>query len=435
VCSSDLGNYADSVSFLNTTNGNGNTSRAVSLTIEAPGSLAVTPAGGLAAVGSVGGPFAPDSITYTLSNDGETTINWTASKAGDWVSLDANSGSLAPGASTEITASINEEANNLAAGNYADSVSFLNTTNGNGNTSRAVSLTIEAPGSLAVTPAGGLEAIGSVGGPFAPDSITYTLSNDGETTINWTASKAGDWVSLDANSGSLAPGVSTEITASINEEANNLAARNYADSVSFLNTTNGNGNTSRAVNLKIKTPGMLTVTPADDLNTTGSFGGPFTPDSISYTLSNNGETALNWTAAKTNAWVSLSASSGTLAAGASATVTVSINSAANSLADGTYADIVNFVNITDGNGNTSRSLVLEIRPALKFASVGKTAGGAFQMVILGPAGMPIVVEATVNLINWTSIATADIGENGSLTISDPDSVALPTRFYRVRPNP
>lgn len=182
-------------------------------------------------------------------------------------------------------------------------------------------------------------------------------------------------------------------------------------------------------------PGTLTLTPAGDLNATGSVGGPFTPDSITYTLSNNGETALDWTAANTNDWVSLSASSGTLAAGASATVTVSINSAAANLPDGNHADIVNFVNTTDGNGNTSRSLVLEIKLALQFASVGKTAGGAFQMVILGPAGMPIVVEATVNLINWTSILTADIGENGSLTISDPDSVALPTRFYRVRPNP
>ena len=43
-------------------------------------SLSVNPAGGLAAGGSVHGPFTPGSTNYTLSNSGESPCDWTASK-------------------------------------------------------------------------------------------------------------------------------------------------------------------------------------------------------------------------------------------------------------------------------------------------------------------------------------------------------------------
>jgi hypothetical protein len=79
--------------------------------------------------------------------------------------------------------------------------------------------------------------------------------------------------------------------------------------------------------------------------------GPFSPSSIVYTLTNSG-VLLSTGRHQSTKLVTLSAASGTLAAGASTTVTVSINSGANSLAAGNYNDTVNFVNTTTGNGNT-----------------------------------------------------------------------------------
>jgi hypothetical protein len=108
------------------------------------GQLAVLPAGGLSSSGTVGGPFSPSSIGYTLTNNGGATLNWTASKTANWVNLSTTSGSLAAGDSTTVTVSLNSAADSLAAGSYNDTVSFVNTTTGNGNTSRSVSLLVES---------------------------------------------------------------------------------------------------------------------------------------------------------------------------------------------------------------------------------------------------------------------------------------------------
>jgi hypothetical protein len=119
----------------------------VTVTVQPPtASLSVAPTTGLNSSGNVGGPFTPNSIVYTLTNNGTASLNWTASKMQNWTTLSSTSGSLAVGANTTVTVSINSNANPLNAGNYSDTVSFTNTTNHNGDTTRTVSLTITNPG-------------------------------------------------------------------------------------------------------------------------------------------------------------------------------------------------------------------------------------------------------------------------------------------------
>ncbi len=214
--------------------------------------LGVSPGTGLTSSGSVGGPFSPGSQIYSLINSGGATLSWTASETVNWLTLSATSGTLAPGAYAGVTVSINANANNLVAGSYADTVSFTNATNGAGNTTRAVSLTITSvAGELTVTPSSGFVSGGPPGGPFSPISQTYTLSNVGQAALNWTATNSTTWLTLSATSGSLAAGASTNVTATINANANNLAPGGYSDTIGFTNTTSGLGNTTRAVNLNI----------------------------------------------------------------------------------------------------------------------------------------------------------------------------------------
>jgi tetratricopeptide (TPR) repeat protein len=119
-------------------------------------------------------------------------------------------------------------------------------------------LTVEldrgGPGYLTVTPADDFSSSGALGGPFSPTSKTYILANTGTGSINWTASKAGDWITLSATSGKLERETSTAVTVSINNNANFLPVGTYSDTITFLNTTNGSGSATRTVTLQIETP-------------------------------------------------------------------------------------------------------------------------------------------------------------------------------------
>ena len=219
-----------------------------------PGGLEVSPATGLSMTGNVGGPFTPPSQNYTLTNTGSTAISYNISKSQNWVSLSSTGGFLEPGLSTDVLVAINSNAVSLGAGPYSDTVTFTNTLNGNDNTSRSVELTVNAApsaGSLEVSPATGLSMTGDVGGPFTPPSQNYTLTNTGGTTITYTVSNVKNWVSLSSTGGSLEPGLSTDVLVAINSNAVSLAAGPYSDTVTFTNTTNGEGNTFRSVALTV----------------------------------------------------------------------------------------------------------------------------------------------------------------------------------------
>jgi PKD repeat protein/endonuclease/exonuclease/phosphatase family metal-dependent hydrolase len=95
-------------------------------------------------------------------------------------------------------------------------------------------------------------------------------------------------------------------------------------------------------------PVDLNVTPTSGFSSTGVQGGPFSPSSQIYTLTNTGTVSANWNVTKTATWLDISASNGTLAAGASSNITVSVNSTANTLAPSTYTDTLNFTNPVSG---------------------------------------------------------------------------------------
>jgi hypothetical protein len=102
---------------------------------------------------------------------------------------------------------------------------------------------------------------------------------------------------------------------------------------------------------------ILSVAPMEGLVSSGEQGGPFEPLSRDYTLTNVGTQPLDWSATRVRDWVSLSTpTSGTLAAGASTTLTVSIGAAAASLGVGTHQDTVSFVNTTTHAGDTTRGV-------------------------------------------------------------------------------
>lgn len=113
---------------------------------------------------------------------------------------------------------------------------------------------------LLITPVDGLDSAGSPGGPFSDDRMEYMLRNTGSVSIDWTAHKTQEWVDLSATSGTLAPGGSTIVKASIGASAASLKCGDYSDTVTFTNETDHSGDATRPISLAVHTePGTYIV--------------------------------------------------------------------------------------------------------------------------------------------------------------------------------
>ncbi len=123
----------------------------------------------------------------------------------------------------------------------------------------AMTTDVLAPYAAGLGVSGGtLSASGDVGGPFAPSSIAFTLTNRYDaTTIGFSASADVNWLDVAPASGTLAPGAQATVTVTINSQADLLAIGSYLGTVSFVNTTDGIGDAQRTANLQVGVPSMI----------------------------------------------------------------------------------------------------------------------------------------------------------------------------------
>jgi hypothetical protein len=89
-------------------------------------SLKISPTSGLSSTGSLGGTFSPSCVTYTLTNQGTASFNWSATKTQPWLTLTPSNGTLAVGQFANVSACINTTANSLSFGPYSDTIAFSN---------------------------------------------------------------------------------------------------------------------------------------------------------------------------------------------------------------------------------------------------------------------------------------------------------------------
>jgi hypothetical protein len=170
---------------------------------------------------------------------------------------------------------------------------------------------------------------------------------------------------------------------------------------------------------------QLAVSPASGLSAIGQQGGPFSPPSQDYTLTNSGSGTLSWTASNSANWLTLSATSGTLAAGSSATVTASINANANALSAGAYSDTLIFTNTSSTSGSTTRAVNLTVTNNLPLitsltpsGTVSKTAGdtATFTVSAIGPS---LAYQWKFGPNNLTNDSSHVFGaQSSSLTLSN-----------------
>jgi hypothetical protein len=216
---------------------------------------------------------------------------------------------------------------------------------------------------LEITPVEDFEPSGYVGGPFTPSSKDYQLRNVGPNSLYWGADVTVAWLDLHPDDwGELDPDESTIVTVSLTADANSLGEGIYADTLTFTDITNG-GEQTRDVTLTISTAaGVLQITPVADFESSGEFGGPFTPSSKDYQLTNVGGSELYWGVDKMVDWLDVGPEDwGELGPSESNIVTASLNAIAEALGEGVHTDTLTFTDITNEEEQTG-GVTLTISP-------------------------------------------------------------------------
>ena len=172
----------------------------------------------------------------------------------------------------------------------------------------------------------------------------------------------------------------------------------------------------------------LSVTPAA-LAAKGPTGGPFSPESVSYTLKNLGPApTISYSVAPLEPapWLSITNATGQLAVGQQALVMVAIDQAsASALANGNYQATLQFSNLNDGTGNTTQTAQLEVGVTPLFSEDFSAGMGQFSLGFestnrwhvtsgcastLGnhsaPASLYFGVDASCNYDGGASVGTA-----------------------------
>lgn len=92
-------------------------------------SLNVSLGRGFVAFGPAGGPFTASSVTFSLTNSGASSLNWSLINTSSWLTASVTGGALSPGGTaTQDTLSLNSAAETLPPGTYTASVLFTNQT-------------------------------------------------------------------------------------------------------------------------------------------------------------------------------------------------------------------------------------------------------------------------------------------------------------------
>lgn len=204
------------------------------------------------------------------------------------------------------------------------------------------------PTTLQVSPANDIASSGNQGGPFSPSSFQFVLSATTDT-LGYSISSVPRWLTVSSASGTVNT-TGTTIAFTVNSNATGLVPATYTTTIAFTDTTNNS--ITRAlpasfIVLNAASPnGVLQVSPATNIATSGNTGGPFSPASFPYQLGAS-KGSVDHSITGLPGWLTVSADTGTVTTSPT-TVTFTVNSNANSLSAGNHSVTVTFNDLTNG---------------------------------------------------------------------------------------
>ena len=258
---------------------------------------------------------------------------------------------------------------------------------------------------------------------MAAEDIYIKSDNGSSSTVGGTSCAAPLWAGVMALANQRAAAVGQPVVGFINPTIYEIANESVYNTAFFDVTVGSNAwpsspsayfavpgydlctglGTPKGTNLLnlLVTPDPLSITPVGGFNAVGSPAGVFTNASEVFYLTNSGTTSLAWSLVSTSAWLTVSNSGGTLAAGAGDSVIVSLSGVASNLIAATYSSSLWFSNVTTRVGH-SRFITLQTVDPLVLAFA---AGFAFNGPPNGPFTPAVQTVSFTNLSNdsvpWT----------------------------------
>lgn len=143
--------------------------------------------------------------------------------------------------------------------------------------------------------------------------------------------------------------------------------------------------------------GKVSVGPIYGINAVGSYGGPFSPGSFTYSVANFGTASISYSFINGSInWLTGSPSSGTIVPGGSLTVNVSVNATANSLPAGLHTG-----NVIFNPGGVGLPVSIQVNAFTITPSTNYTAAGPVGGPFVPASQVYVLSNATGSALNWT----------------------------------
>lgn len=295
---------------------------------------------------TVGSPDKSGSITVTNTGTASVTATW--SEGLTWLTTVQPAATQTMNAGQSTTFTTTASFAGLSAGTYSGAATI---SSGGITKSIPVTLTVTPATSatgFTVSPAS-MNYTGTVGGPNVVAGLAIANSGTAAMTVTW-SDNIGWLVATSGDSVAVASGGTASITHTASPAG--LAAGKYSGTA----TVSGGGVTKQIpVTLTLTsssstTPTTISLGPAN-LAFSGTVGAA-NPAAQNFTVTKAGSGAITWTASDNAAWLTLSPSTGTGTAAATASVNLS------GLAAGTYNATINVA--STGTSNTPQSIPVSL---------------------------------------------------------------------------
>jgi len=298
-----------------------------------------------------GGPN-PPAQSLAISNPGSSTLDWSLASSDpltvttqvsllhaggsncDWLSAVPTSGIVAPGATSALA--VNVQSQCLLPGVYIGTLLF--TAPGGVDSPQSVNVSLTVQPHCGIVTSSGYLAFTAVEGQSNPGNQTVSLNatpSCGGTPMAWSSFSSVSWLTLTPATGQVKGTASAVVSVGVN--ATGLAPGKYYGSISLIASQSTQ---SVMVQLTVQAPPSPTapIMGASPLTLNFSYTqGQPNPTGQVVTITNNGRSSLTWRTNVTcqlSCWLGSAPSGGTIPAGQTGQVTISVNTS--QLTPGTY---------------------------------------------------------------------------------------------------